>query len=434
MVEEKVLVKLAPAPSGAGEVGLIDERGWAVVQGLWEQGFAKKAIARRLGVDVKTVRKWIGRSWKAQRRKSRSELDRFEVFLRGRAPEVGFNGVVLKREAEVLGYEGSYSALARYVSAWRRAWRGEDQPTVRFETGPGEQSQVDWGSTWVYLGEERVRVHIFTMVLGYSRRIFARAYLSEGLGSLLDAHERAFSHFGGRTEAILYDNPRTVVTEKDEARGTVVWNGAFKDRMDFYGVDVKLCRYYRAQTKGKVESGVKYVKRNGLAGHRFSDLEELNAYLLWWCLNIADQRIHGTTHEKPSERFARAEKLIAVDLRPAPPRERVLVRRVPKDAYVAVETNRYPVLFGWVGKEVEVTVTAEEIRVVCDGSQPLLHHRLEGSHRVARWEGPARSLPRGDGAEPTAPPRFDLAYLASIGEVSIRPLESYEKIASGVRS
>ena len=97
---------------------------------------------------------------------------------------------------------------------------------------------------------------------------------------MLDGHEQAFAHFGGRTETILYDNPRTIVMSKDEETGEVEWNATFKDRMDFYGVKIRLCRYYRAQTKGKVESGVKYVKRNALAGRRFRDLEELNACLV----------------------------------------------------------------------------------------------------------------------------------------------------------
>ncbi|MGH7869231.1 MAG: IS21 family transposase, partial [Candidatus Dormibacteraceae bacterium] len=286
----------------------------------------------------------------------------------------------------------------------------------------------------VYLGGQRVRAHIFTMILGYSRRIFARAYVSEGLDSLLDGHQRAFAHFGGRTEEILYDNPRTIVTDKDEVKGTVVWNGTFKDRMDFYGVAVRLCRYYRAQTKGKVESGVKYVKANALAGRQFRDLEDLNAYLIEWCLAVADQRIHGTTHEKPSARFARGEMLIPVDLRPAPPRQRVVVRRVPRDAYVAVETNRYPVCFGWVGKDVEVSVTIEQVRIVCQGAEPVFYRRLSGSHQVAHWEGPVRSLPQPEEGAMAAPPRFDLAYLASIGEVQIRELAGYERIASGVQS
>lgn len=85
----------------------------------------------------------------------------------------------------------------------------------------------------------------------------------------------------------------------------MTWNATFKDRMDFYGVEVRLCRYYRAQTKGKVESGVKYVKRNALIGQSFASLSEVNEYLLKWCLEVADQRIHGTTHEKPAERFER---------------------------------------------------------------------------------------------------------------------------------
>jgi transposase len=164
-----------------------------------------------------------------------------------------------------MGYRVSYSAVARYVSPWRAERRLEEEATVRFETGPGEQAQVDWGTSWVWLGEERVRVHLFVMVLGYSRRIFARAYRTRA-GSAARGPRAAFAHFGGRTQTILYDNPRTIVLAKDEAAGTVEWNATFKDRMDFYGLEVRLCRYYRAQTKGKVESGVKYVKRNALAG------------------------------------------------------------------------------------------------------------------------------------------------------------------------
>jgi len=196
---------------------------------------------------------------------------------------------------------------------------------VRFETDPGQQAQVDWGSAWVWLGEQRVRVHLFVMVLGYSRRIFVRGYLGEGLESLLDGHARAFEHFGGRTAKILYDNPRTIVLSKDESSGWVEWNATFKDRMDFYGVEIQLCRYYRARTKGKVESGVKYVKRNALAGRRFDDLEGLNAGLLEWCLGVADQRVHGTTFERPAERFAHSEaaRMVAVDARPPAPREQV---------------------------------------------------------------------------------------------------------------
>ncbi len=279
------------APGGGTEGIVIRQTQWGAIQELRGQGLSKKAIARELRLDIKTVRKWLRNEWKRrQTAAAEKDLDRFEGFLRGRAPEVDFNGEVLKRELEEQGWMGHYATLARYIAPWRREWRGGLEAVVRFETGPGEQAQVDWGSTALWIGEERTRIHVFTMVLGYSRRLYARAYPNEGLGPLLDAHEKAFVHFGGRCRTILYDNPRTIVLSKNEETGRVEWNATFKDRMDFYGVDVRLCRYYRAQTKGKVESGVKYVKKNALVGQRFRDLEELNAYLLDWCVKVADQR------------------------------------------------------------------------------------------------------------------------------------------------
>lgn len=435
MAEAASSAKLPAAPGGAPEESLIGESAWGAIQALKERGRSKKQVARELGLDIKTVRNWWRRTWRPQRRAKRGRrLDRFCDFVRGRAPEVGFNAVVLHRELVALGFEGSYSAVVKYLQPLRSAWRPEEAPTERFETGPGEQSQVDWGTSWVYLGEERVRVHVFTMVLGYSRRLFARAYRSEGLGSLLDAHERAFEHFGGRSETILYDNPRTIVLAKDEASGQVEWNATFKDRMDFYGVTIRLCRFYRAQTKGKVESGVKYVKRNALIGRRFRDLEELNAWLLFWAVEIADQRIHGTTHERPAERFARAEReaLLPVAARPPAVRERVETRVVPRDGLVAVEANRYPVPLEWAGRTVEVSIQAEALCFRLDGAELVEHPRLAGKHQVARWVGPPRQCPRPEAPGPLGPPRFDLAYLGHIGEVASRPLGSYELLAQGV--
>lgn len=424
-------LSLTTAPEGAVEGEVINQNVYGAVRALAEQGVSKKGIARQLGLDVKTVRTWLRKPWRAQTRRARGrQLDAWREFLQARALEVGFNAVVLTRELAGRGYSGGYSSLVKYIAAWRKVWRGDNLPTVRFETGPSEQAQVDWGSTALFLGEQRVRVHLFTMVLGFSRRIFAKAYLSEGLDPLLDGHAAAFTHFGGRTQGILYDNPRTIVTNKDEATGHVVWNATFKDRLDFYGVVPRLCRFYRAQTKGKVESGVKYVKHNALAGRRFRDLDELNASLLDWCVNVADQRVHGTTHERPCERFQRAETLIPVDLRPPAPRERVVIRRVPADCFVAVETNRYPVPFEWAGSDVEVQILAGEIVIRQGLAHPIRHERIEGDHQVARWRGTPRRLVKGTPAPGGGPPRLDPVHPATLGEVEIRPLSCYEEVTA----
>jgi hypothetical protein len=307
---------------------------------------------------------------------------------------------------------------------------------VRFETDPGQQAQVDWGSAWVWLGEQRVRVHLFVMVLGYSRRIYVRGYPGEGLEFLLDGHTRAFEHFGGRTAKILYDNPRTIVLSKDESSGWVEWNATFKDRMDFYGVEIQLCRYYRARTKGKVESGVKYVKRNALAGRRFGDLEELNAGVLAWCVEVADQRVHGTTFEQPAERFARSEaaQMVAVDARPPSPREQVKIQTVPSDGLVPVESNRYPVPLEWAGRVVRVHLRAEEVVFGRDGEDLVRHARLLGKHQVARWNGPPRSVPPPGASQAEGPPRWDPSYVGATGEVEVRSLGAYEAIVAGVVS
>ena len=420
---------LPAAPVGAVEAEVTNQNIYGAIRTLFEQGMSKKAIARQLGLHVQSVRKWLSQAWTPQKRQRRRELDRFEPFLKARSPEVGFNAVVLTRELKELGYSGGYHAVVKYISAWRNQVRADEAVTVRFETGPGEQAQVDWGCMNLWLGEQLSRVHLFTMVLGYSRRLFARAYANEGLDSLLDAHERVFAHFGGRTECILYDNPRTIVTRKDESIGHVVWNATFKDRMDFYGVKIRLCRYYRAQTKGKVESGVKYVKRNALPGRRFEGLDQLNEYLLDWCVTVADQRPHGTTHEKPAARFVRGERLIAVDARPPARREMVLARRVPRDAYVAIDTNRYPVPFTWANHDVTVRLLEQQVVIHRGDEVAITHPRLEGKHQVAQWCGAPRPLPRGYRAAASQPPRLDPAYISSLGEVEIRPLSSYQEVA-----
>jgi hypothetical protein len=192
----------------------------------------------------------------------------------------------------------------------------------------------------------------------------------------------------------------------------VRWNRTFKDRMDYYGVEVRLCRYYRAQTKGKVESGIKYVKRNALAGRRFRDLEGLNAWLLEWSVEVADRRVHGTTHERPDERFARheAQALIRVERAAPPVLERVVSRIVPKDAYLAIETNRYRVPLEWVGRTVTVRLQSAEVLISYGEQAPLRYERLREKYRLAHWEGDPRAFMRRTVAAAAAPPRFDPHY------------------------
>lgn len=174
---------------------------------MFRSGRKKKEIARLLGVDIKTVRKITrGEAWKPYERRTAQGgvLDPWKEWIAKRAPEVNYNVRVLIRELVEQGYRGGLDTVKRFVKPLRTpAPAGE--MTVRFETPPGEQAQVDWGSSQVWMGEEQVRIRFFVMTLGYSRRMFVKAYPNERLGSLLLAHEDAFGFFGGVTEEILTD-------------------------------------------------------------------------------------------------------------------------------------------------------------------------------------------------------------------------------------
>jgi transposase len=269
-----------------------------------ERGEGIKQIARELGVDRKTVKRWLKLGqWQPREPQRRArQLDRFAEFMERRAPEVSFNGAVLYRELQGLGFTGGIVQVQRWLRPRREQRKWSELATVRFETGPGEQAQVDYGQLWVWIGAQPEKVHLFVFTLGYSRRLYAHAYRHERLSSLLDGHERAFRWFGGVTLSCLYDNPRTLVLGRREHK--VLWHPQFEDFARYYGFTPRACQPYRARTKGKVESGVKYVKRNALAGRRFASWEDLNDWLERWSVEVADLRVHGTTHERPADRFA----------------------------------------------------------------------------------------------------------------------------------
>jgi transposase len=219
------------------------------------RGEGIKRIARELGVDRKTVKGWRRRgAWRPRPAGGRRRaVDAFATFIEQRAPEVGWNSVVLHRELLGLGFTGGYLQVQRYLQPLRAARHWATVATTRFETGPGEQAQVDFGQLRLWVGEVEVTAHLFVFTLGYSRRLWARAYPHERLDVVLDGHEQAFRYFGGVPLTCLYDNPRTLVLGRRERQ--VLWHPVFEDCARYYGFTPRACQPYRARTKGKVESG-----------------------------------------------------------------------------------------------------------------------------------------------------------------------------------
>ena len=430
MAEMGISVGLTPVSREAREGPVLQADRVREIVSRLERGEGIKAIARDLGVDRKTVKRWrkLG-GWQPRARGTRRRaLDPFAGFLEQRGPEVGWNGAVLLRELRGLGFEGGYLQVQRFVRPLRDAKRWASVATVRFETEPGRQAQVDYGQMRLWIGEQLERVHLFVFTLGSSRRLFVQACRDEQLGSLLRGHEGAFRHFGGTPLECLYDNPRTVTLGREAGR--VLWHPVFEDFARYWGFTPRVCQPYRAQTKGKVESGVKYVKRNALAGRRFHSFAELEAWLAQWSAEVADARTHGTTFARPIDRFA-AEGLTPIGERLPYRFERVRLRVVPPDALVSIAASRYSVPVRFVGETVRVHETADHYEIYHREGVPIARHAKAGRHAVVMERAHYQGLLR-PGAKPgeVRPPRFDPRFLALGGEVAIRALDTYAMASS----
>jgi transposase len=394
-----------------------------------------KAIARELGISRNTVRRYLrlGSAAEMQERpqarcldeKARAEAER--LF----AAEAEGNAVVVKNLLAEREIHASVRTVQRAVAHKRREQRAAQVATVRVETAPGQQMQIDFGQKRVRIGGALVRVYLLVAVLSFSRRLFVKAFLSERQDDWREGIGGAFRHFGGVTRTVLGDNAAALVLGRDRALGTVTFHPAYVAFLHDFGAEPRACRPYRARTKGKTENGVKYVKRNGLAGREFESFAGLETHLAEWMLE-ADARVHGTTYERPIDRFERErEHLLPIPARAVPLRERRLKRRVANDALVDVDTVRYSVPHRLVREYVEVLVAEERVRIF-HGAELVAEHRrgtephrsiVEPAHYEGLWK-PAPHLSLVASAEGTAP-----SPLEQMG----RSLADYELLVGGMR-
>ena len=394
---------------------------WHEIHSRFRLKETKKSIARAIGISVQTVRKILRQKQpeRYSRKKQESELlGPFQEYILRRLAAVGYCAQAIFEEIRLRGYQGSYPTVKRFVGPLRQ--EAEIEATIRFETPPGRQGQADWGQCWTIIDGKRVKVHLFVLTLGYSRRMYAVATVDEKMPAFLRSHEEGFAFLGGVPREIVYDNLKSVVLGRDFEGSRFEWNPIFWDFSRYYGFRPAPHRPYRPQTKGKVESGVKYVKRF-LWGKEFTSLDDLNAQLTDWIVNVADQRVHGTTHRQPAEMFLEEKDLLLpVASHRAYVIEERSLRYVPKDCLVAFQANRYSVPYRLAGKRVEVLTDGEMIKIYHAGELVSCHARIEGSHRssvqMSHYVGLIKA------AKPAAAPADD---------VEIRDLAVYERLATG---
>ena len=409
------------------EVPVIEGEIVTAIRELADRGWGSKAIARELGVARNTVRRYrrhpvvAGHQVRSPRRLTEDVVREAQTLYTGVAER---NAVVVHRLLREQGRTIGLRTVQRAVARVRQAQRAADVATVRVETAPGAQLQIDFGEKRVEIAGSAVRVFLLVAVLSYSRRLFVKAFLQERQDDWREGIAAAFVHFGGVTATVLGDNARALVLGRDRATGTVHFHPAYLGFCRDWGVQPRACAPYRARTKGKTESGVKYVKRNALAGLTFESFSALEQHLAAWMLE-ADRRVHGTTHEAPLDRFLREEQsaLRPLPARPLPRREQRLRRRVAHDAFVDVATVRYSVPYPLVREYVEVAIGDDTVQIFHGSTLVATHRRvhepharvLEPAHVAGLWRVAPTDTGAGDVVPLAALGRSLDAYAAAIG-------------------
>ncbi len=407
----------------------------AAMQRLHGLGWGSRRIAAKIGCNRETVQRYLAAgAWAPCRVPTRpSVLAGQAAWLDKRLRRHRGNADVVRQElASELSIVVSLRTVERAVSHLRRELAAEALATVRFETPPGRQLQIDFGQRQITIDGERDKVFLFVATLGYSRRIYAAPFRHERQSSWLEGIEGAFRHFSGLPGELLLDNARALVKHHDPMTREVEFNSRLHAFTRYWDVRPVACAPYRARTKGKDERGVGYVKHNAIAGRSFASWGALEEHLASWMREVADTRVHGTTGEAPIVRFEREERQALRPLNGRPPfrQLRELTRRVQTDACVDVDTNHYSVPWRLIGTEVSVVVSGDQVRIQHAGIEVACHdQRLGRRERAidrAHLHGivPCRPDPVRDTdttATPTAPPSIEL----------LRSLSEYEQAAGG---
>lgn len=342
-----------------------------------------RGTARKLGHSINTIRRVLRGQDEPRlacgRTKRPSKLDPYRPLIRRLVLEERLSAVLILEELRTLGYEGGASILKSYVRQLRP--RAKVRVTTRLEHPPGEEGQVDWSPYSVALAGERTVVQAFCMVLPFSRFVVVRFALDQQLPTLLALHQEAFSLIGAIPRRMTYDNMTTV--GRHVGPGEVKLNPHFEAYALAHGFCVHILPPGRPRLHGCVERPFQYIENNCLARarFRFDSLAQLNAHAAWWCEEVANVRVHGTTRERPVDRLER-ERPLMLPLGFVPPEpHQSLARLVRNDYSVAVQTNHYSVPPNCVGQPATVKLFAERLEILVGGQTIAVHRRCHGRHQ-----------------------------------------------------
>lgn len=345
-----------------------------------------RETAKRLGHSVNTVRKVLrGRSGPprppAARPPRPGKLDPYKPLVRRLVLEDKLTAVLILEELRDMGFDGGYSIVKDFVRTVRPS--PATRVTTVLDHPPGKEGQMDWSPYPVWLGGVRTVVHGFSLVLPFSRWMYLRFALDEQLETLMALHDGAFDTLGAVAALMTYDNMTTVGRHAGPDPDDVWINPRFAEYAQHYDFEVHLIDPGRPNQHASVERPFDYVENNCLRRRRFrfEDLADLNRHATWWCDEIANVRIHGTTRQRPVDRL----ELERPYLRPLPDHRaevyREYERDVGRDFCVRFDNSRYSVHPRHVARRAAVRVYPARLEIWIDGRLEAAHERAVEPHQ-----------------------------------------------------
>lgn len=350
-----------------------------------QHGLTVAQIARELGLDPKTVAKWLNVKSFTPRQSPprRSKLDPYKAQIVRLLEAHPYSATQIFQRLKENGYDGGYSIVKDFV----RIVRPVRQPAfLTLSFGAGECAQVDWGEYGsVNVGSTRRRLSFFVMVLCESRFMYVEFTVSQTMEHFLSCHQNAFQFFGGVPKKVMVDNLKSAVLQRLIGHAPV-FNPRYLDFSRHTGFTIAACNVRKGNEKGRVENGVGYVKKNFLNGLDIPNFSALNPAARQWLDHIANVRLHGETHEKPVDRFE-TEKQTLQPL-PAIPYDVSMIHtvRASNRFRVSLDTNRYSVPAEYASTR--LTLKAYPDRIVVYHQDKLIAQHVRRYDRHQDFELP----------------------------------------------
>ncbi len=391
---------------------------------LAQEGHSIREISKRTSLSRNTVRKYLRSSPVPAKRPDRSsKLDPFKEQIRSWVEKDRLlNCMTMHERLQSEGYTGGITILRCFVNPLRPA-KGGRKAVIRYESAPGEQMQIDWGTFSYEVEGVRKKIYGMTAILSFSRMRFVLFSKRCDTASLIRAILDALEYFGGLPQTILSDRMKSVLLTVED--GELIWNSTYTDFMAAIGVVPRVCRPRVPQTKGKVERSIRVIKESFWPGVRFTDIDDLNEQAFAWCAS-RNERVHRTTHEPPVRRHAHES------LRPLPEdyaweRFRSEPRRVTWDGFISFDGVNYglPSEPLTAGDMVDVTCRSKELFVWYRG-QLIARHAVRAESGTTVWHADQFTdvLPAAESRRTLAP----LGYQVPMIEAPRRSLREYDEI------